>query len=448
MKPIALALVIVLVAGGRAPVAAQSSTATTTLAMEQWAWAVMHHMPGQADDAVVAIQRWTLDDRKNLNAGMAKFLSALAKKVGSSSIATKRIADLGLELSREPGMNAFLERAAVLHADAAMLGFKEPVTLPLPATGKMPDPSAAGRSSPLLFDGYLTVENDGEIMGMRPADWNWVFARSLLDLREPKHADDAFVGAWYHATMSFMFAKRMLGEVAGHLQRAGELLPGDAEIVFDRACYAEMQGLSRSQEVLSNEDLLALRMASVVGQRSRGLVRPGATAQGLDVRPIEVTNAEAEQLFRRALALNPSLFEARVRLARLLIVRAQYAEALGVLHAVPAGAVLTDPVVAFYAHLFFARAERGLGHLDAAALQAQQALMLFPDAQSALLASSQIAMLRSDVTGAEDPIRHLAALSPDTDQRSDPWWVYDLFTGRGANVLLTAMWAQVPIGPA
>jgi tetratricopeptide (TPR) repeat protein len=236
-----------------------------------------------------------------------------------------------------------------------------------------------------------------------------------------------------------MFGKRLVGETDRHMERAGALLPDDARIVLDRAGMVEIQGLSRSQQALSNEG---------AAQSTRvGIVRVGSGAQQAG-RTMDQANAEAERLFRRALDLDPRLFEARLRLARLLILRTRSAEALAILRAAPAGSAPSDKIGAFYVHLFSARAERTLGHLDAAADHAREALALFPDAQSALMASSQIAMLRADAAGAEAPLRHLATLPADTSQRLDPWWGYDLFTGRDPRPILREMWAQVAKGVA
>jgi tetratricopeptide (TPR) repeat protein len=322
------------------------------------------------------------------------------------------------------------------------------VTLDRNLTARNAPPRDSGKIPPLLFEGYDAVENDGEIIGRTLQDWNWVFARALLDLLEPKHVDDRFVGAWYHATSAFMFGKRLIGEASKHLDRAVAFLPDDARILLDRACLTEMQGLPRSQQVLSNEDLVGLRLSGQSGQQSSGgLVRVGSGAQQTG-RTMEVANAEAERLFRRALDLDPRLFEARLRLARLLILRTRYAEGLAILHAAPAGSAPSDKIGVFYVHLFSARAERALGHLDAAADHAREALALFPDAQSAMMASSQIAMLRADAAGAEAPLRHLATLPADTTKRLDPWWGYDLFTGRDPRPILREMWAQVATGVA
>ena len=95
--------------------------------------------------------------------------------------------------------------------------------------------------------------------GRGRANWNWPFARSLIDLVEPKAAADPFVADWYHATAAYMFAHRMYGEVSPHLGRAAEVVPDDPRILFDRACHLEIQGLPLSQVLLTDADLVVLR---------------------------------------------------------------------------------------------------------------------------------------------------------------------------------------------
>lgn len=72
----------------------------------------------------------------------------------------------------------------------------------------------------------------------------------------------------------------------------------------------------------------------------------------------------------------------------------------------------------------------------------RNALRIFPDAQSALLASSQLALAGADVAGALAPIERLGPRSAEFT--ADPWWRYHLGPGRDADELLRALWASVP----
>jgi tetratricopeptide (TPR) repeat protein len=230
-----------------------------------------------------------------------------------------------------------------------------------------------------------------------------------------------------------MLSEGLHGEATPHFARAAAVLPDDARILFDRACYAEILGLPKTQVLLSDADVVVL-LARRTGRR---LPRQVASGPDLGIPLAEVTNTEAEELFRRALHVDPHLVEARVRLARLLELRKHHQEAAAelntALEAKPTGAL------AYYAHLFAGRAAQALGRIDDAAVQYRAASALFPGAQSALLAQSQAALLGSDIPATLAPLQHLDLSS----SARDPWWYYNLGSGRDANALLGDMWNAV-----
>jgi tetratricopeptide (TPR) repeat protein len=433
MTRVTVFAVLVLIAfprGGPIAAAAPDITPATVVAVERWITAVRNHTPGQRDAAVEMVSALTFDKRRELNAGMAFFLNfLLGKPAGIKTPAEKRLAAVATEARQIPGADAFLKRAAVLHADTALKRHVEGVDFTEPAR-----PAAReDLSSPLLSQGSLFVNRDGEVLGQTPSDWNWPFARSLLTLLSSWPAPDPFVATWYHATTAFMLRRGLYGEAVSHLQRAAIVLPDDARVLFDRACYAEIQGLPQNQVLLSDEDLLALRAARSGNNTIR--TPPGSLPLGI---PSEnETNDEAERLFRLALRADPSFVEARVRLGRLLGRRKRYEEAASEL----AAALAAKPAgpVSFYAHLFAGRAAQAQGKIADAAAHFRAAEALFPGAQSASLARSQAALLESDVPAAQDSIRRMDKSSSAVD----PWWWYQLGGGRDADALLREMWARV-----
>jgi tetratricopeptide (TPR) repeat protein len=454
----------------------------TVLALQDWVTSVNTHTPGRADAAVATVSAFSFETRKALSATMGLFLSALMEKVtgrvGTDNDVQKRVVEIGRAASRNPGAGAFLKRAAVLHSDAAAYGDLHPVLaagsaevsrpgikeLKIdPHTGMPTNVHRDAPESPLLTNNRIVVDKDGQILGEVAGSWNWPFARSLLDLlsptrgaagtsgagsvaealvrsqpdrRSPRPAADPFVGAWYHATTAYMFANGLYGEATTHLKHAADELPDDPRILFDRACYAEILGLPMRQVLLSDADIAEL-LARRAGSRPSRLTAGGAAQLGIPIA--EVTNAEAERLFRRALQVDPSFVEARVRLARLLDLRRRHEEAAAELNT--ALAAKPTGFVAFYAHLFAGRAAQALGRIDDAARHYQEAAALFPDAQSALLASSQAALLGSDVASALAPVQRLSPRSAAFD--ADPWWQYHLGAGRDADALLSEIWAQI-----
>ena len=398
--------------------------------LQNWIEAVNSHTPGRSDASVVTVSALSYQERKDLNAGMNFFLTALTSKkvIYASSEIGKHIANLARAARENPGADAFLKRAVVLHSDAGAYRRYFPVPSGGPADVPSPVP-------PLLTSNRIVLDKDGQILGEVVANWNWPFARSLLDVI-PRGTDDPFLGAWYHATATFMFANGWYGEATPHLQRAAAVLPEDARILFDRACYAEILGLPMHQVLLPDADVPRDRGGAFdwTGRRHT------SQTEELGIPRAEVTNAEAERLFRHALRVDPSFVEARVRLARLLDLRKHHEEAAAELTI----ALAAHPTgeVAFYAHLFAGRAAQALGRIDEASRHYQDAAALFPDAQSALLASSQLALLGSDVPAALTPVQHLGARP--SAFTADPWWQYHLGAGRDAEDMLSEVWAMVP----
>jgi tetratricopeptide (TPR) repeat protein len=407
-------------------------TGATAIAVRSWVAAVRSHGPGRRDAAAGQMSTLTFEKRVELNPGVALFLNVLVgQRVATNSEARKDIAEAARQTRQNPGVDVFLKRAAVLHGDAALLNEIDE-RQPADAAGASPETP----SSPLLTRHNLFLDKDGEIKGEVLADWNWPFARSLLDLLSPRPADDPFVATWYHATTALMLKKGLYGEAVSHLARAAEVLGDDALSLFDRACYSEIQGLPVTQVLLSEADLVTLR-AQRQGRRSSIRTPSDDKPRQLGIPPPEAANDEAERLFRRALRVDPTFVEARVRLARLLEERGRYQEAAAELATVFAA----KPVgpVAFYAHLFAGRAAQGLGRIDEAAGHYREASALFPGAQSARLAMSQAALLGADVPATLEPIEQLDKSST----AHDPWWQYHLAAGRDADDILRDMWSKV-----
>ena len=408
------------------------------LALTAWVRAVDDHQPGVRDDAVAFA--WTLDEaaRLDLDDAMGPFLGVLlGTNIVTDSDTKKRVAELGRE--RSGAATAFLERAAILHTDAAIAGRNRPRSLPPPGDAAA---RAAARKSPLFSSTTLILDTDGEFVGQTGSDWNWTFARSLLDL-VPARTADPFVGFWYHTVATFLLRNGLYGDAGAHLEHASKLFPDDPSLLFDRACLSEINGLPITQQLLTDEDLTALRLRRAgrpSSFTSRVQLSPLAKLAGLP--PPEVANEEAERLVRRVLSRNPDFTEARVRLARLLDLRGRHAEAEKELSNALAAA--SNPVVMFYAHLFAARANRALGALEAAAQHYDAALALFPDAQSALVGASQIALLRADLPRALAVVARLPALSQDSPRGTDPWWDYRLGSGRDVDPLLEQLWTRTP----
>ncbi len=437
MRPVtAFALLAFVAMPAVAPRAAgpDDITAVTVAAVQRWVTAVEKHVPGQHDAEVEMVSALTFDKRRELSVGIGFFLSFLhGKPEVIQTPAEERIANLAGAIRVTPGADAFLKRAAVLHADAAIERDGEAIKPAEPV--RRSDFVPRGAAAALLSYGSLYINRDGEILGETPMDWNWPFARSLLDLVLASQPNDPFVATWYHTTAAFMFQRGQYGEAVPHLERAVAVLPEDAKILFDRACYAEIMGLPRNQVLLSDQDVMASRAARAGGSVLIGT--PAGLVGPLGIPLEKETNDEAERWFRRALRADPSYVEARVRLGRLLGLRKRHDEAAAEL----AAALAANPTgsVLFYAHLFAGRSAQAMGKIAGAAAHYKAADQLFPGAQSSGLARSQAALLESDVPAAVESIH----LIDKSTMARDPWRWYHRGAGRDADALLQEMWKQV-----
>ncbi|HEX5217524.1 MAG TPA: hypothetical protein VFV98_18820 [Vicinamibacterales bacterium] len=427
----ALGCALVIATWLNGPTAGQGKlSAAHVNAAQRWLDGVVNHVPGQSDEHVARLVSMTAGDWRTLFEALPRALQTITGGGATTSTTEeKAIVTLAKDAVQKRGANQLLRRAAVMHADAAMLG------------GRMPLPEKR------ILDQYsgFVESRDGEVDRVVPANGHWPFARGLLDLlSRPRAADDPFVATWYHASAAYLMRVQQFGEVGTHLGRAAQLFPLDARIQFDLGAFSELLGLPRSRLVL-DDPRTQQAIGSTSGQRlvadprllqSAGLL--GFSRAG-SIPTREAANAEAELRYRRALELDKTLIEARIRLGRLVTLRARYDDALKELDA--AIAAKPDPVLLFYAHLFAGRAARGAGQSERAAVYFTRALALYPDAQSALLGASQVALVRADLQSALARVQRL-----ETAMQShpyDPWWDYHLGAGRQHETLLRAMWASV-----
>ena len=175
--------------------------------------------------------------------------------------------------------------------------------------------------------------------------------------------------------------------------------------------------------------------------RFRG--RPGLVSAPRALTSASARDAEAKGLFERALAIDPHLPETRVRWARLLELDKRWSDAARQIGLALADS--PDPDVAFLAHLVGARAAMAVNAPADAENHLAQALDLFPEAQSAILAASNVALIRGDSILAQARLDVLAAPARNTSPAADPWRVYPLGPGRHPDPPLQALWQAVPL---
>ncbi len=148
---------------------------------------------------------------------------------------------------------------------------------------------------------------------------------------------------------------------------------------------------------------------SVEGGGSRGERRPFP----------ESTLGEAEAAFRRALAADPGLGEARLRLGRVRTLRGRVGEAIADLQQVARedGSLRRR----YLANLFAARAHEKRGDLESAARAYRAAVAIEPEGQSAWIGLGRALDLLERREAAQEAF---AAAVGIRRKRGDPWWSY------------------------
>ena len=190
--------------------------------------------------------------------------------------------------------------------------------------------------------------------------------------------------------------------------------------------------------LLSDRDIAGEREGHRYGDAPPTWTTPGS-APALRIPSAEKTNAEAERLYRLALAIDPfACRSARPTGASVGPAQSGCGSRRRIEDRSGRKSIRDRGVLA---HLVAGRAAQSMGQTHEAARHYQDAAALFPDAQSALLASS-LALLGADVPATLAPVQRLGAQSGVFT--ADPWWQYHLGAGRDADDLLKALWASVP----
>jgi tetratricopeptide (TPR) repeat protein len=301
--------------------------------------------------------------------------------------------------------NFVLRRGALLHTDIAMF-------LPHATEGLV---SAAAAGGPQRIRIQTT---DGMQMDLGQVPPHWELARELLDRVRPAGAAmatpalDPMVRLWYRATAAWMQAREQHDTV--HLDRAREIFPNDADILFLSACQHEVYAGAPIQTVVREAYVPTGVKADVASERSE--------------------LHQAETLFRKALAANASIAEAHLRLGRVLSLLDRNADAIVELRA--ALAATRDDVLGYFASLFLGAALEATRDFDAARDAYIDASRRFPAAQSPHIALSALARRRGDRGGALRDMQQLFARPDRNPETDDPWWEYYVVQARNADALL------------
>ena len=322
--------------------------------------------------------------------------------------------DAALRCGREPGpddsgptaevvrcaRNRILKRGAVLHTDAAI---------------HLEDPAAPSGASPgPRPDRWRVRFADGKQNAAEGASGHWELARSLLENVAPDAKGDDTVRLWYIATSAHgqYYQRHTRNE-----ELAVELFPEDPQVLFLAGCL--------------HETFASPTIRSLVRSIHVSGARPGIDSEKSELRT-------AEELFRRALKVEPLLIEARIRRGRVLHRLGQPEEGARELRQAVA-TLLSDEgakagpdatLMLYFAEMFFGAAAEELGQGDRARASYARAAELFPGAPSPNLALSQLALRANDRVAALAAVER--ALQPTGGERGreDPWWRYHTLQGR------------------
>lgn len=439
---------------------------TRIAAVEQWLKALLHHTPGETDDAVLEISSWSGAVVGALRTDEAVFARLMrdptlssfqfpraettdcptcqisdparprqirpAERIRYTDAQLHRLQVLAcaaagrldepecVRLKAEREIDGELRQLAALAAGSTRRGDANYVlrrgallhtdVATLSATSLFPlDKGAPRRGEPVrvhIVDGQQAIVGLGE--------HHWAMARALLDAVRPER--DAMVTLWYRATGAWMQNREQYDHA--HLDHARDLFPNDADLVFLSGCEREtyagpaFQSFARSASLPFNVTL-------------------GVGSEDEDLKA-------AEALFRKALVLNPRLAEGRVRLGHVLLARGKPQDAADELRA--AASPADDPLLHYFRAMFMGRAEEALGNVSGARDSYRQAASIYPRAQSPYVALSALAMGRGDRAGARVEMQRVFDLDGAETEREDPWWAYWTAQARNTDELLEQLW--------
>jgi tetratricopeptide (TPR) repeat protein len=285
-----------------------------------------------------------------------------------------------------------VESAVLLHAEAGLLA------LALRSDSGV-DPDRHLRASVTLYEwsrgAASRLQKRASLRGERP---------DLLRFQERLAPRD------YYATLaatSLAFGFPLTARPFA--QEAVRSAPLDAEAHLISGCAAE-----------SLAETFALRQQDSDAERSRD---------------------DAGRDLRDALAIDPGLVEARLRLGHLLLRQRRAVEAESLLTAVDEGSA--DDRQRYLARLFLGRVADRRGRREEAAGWYRRAVETWPDSQAARLGLAQLLETSCGPAAAVELVGDTLAASRRQDRLADPWWDYPFGPPGLSRTLLERVWGQV-----
>jgi tetratricopeptide (TPR) repeat protein len=184
--------------------------------------------------------------------------------------------------------------------------------------------------------------------------------------------------------------------------------------------------LARAQQRFPKDPLVALAVGSLQEAHAAPhvLVEGSAGRQGNLEKWRQEERAyrlgQALTAYQQAIALDPGLAEAHLRVGRVLLLLGRVDEAEAAFAKVPESTA--DRRWRYLAEMFRADVADGRGDRAVARSRYEAARAIWPESQAPILALSRLSATDGDWPAAQ---AHLAALSPRAGGRAeDPWWAY------------------------
>lgn len=232
-------------------------------------------------------------------------------------------------------------------------------------------------------------------------------AVAIAGLLKDDAAQRTFARRWYEAMAGLAQGENRWDEAVAWAERGLTDFPDSADLLLVLGSIEETLGAQdRSSEIEE-----ALVDANTRQAHSELLYR----------REVREHLEKAARALASAVAADPALVEARLRLGRVRWRLGQTTEARSALRDVLDRR--PERSTAFLAHLFLGRIDEDAGQLDEAARAYEAALALELTAQSARVALSHLRLRRGDPASARAEVERTIAFSGHR-LRQDPFWLY------------------------